>query len=274
MALASDYYAVYPDMSGDRYPYVKKADGTGYGHDISSDATLSMVLQSSQPSSVGASTKFNAIAAGKVEEDGKTLHMKNVCGLISLNITDPDITSVTLYGHSDEPLAGKITAAFDEQGIPVVTSVEGSNMVRIVPLKGSVFTPGTYYFSLPPTTFTSGLTLLYTNSASQYAILSSNDPFEVKRSCISPLPEGTLAFGGRVVELTFIKDIGSFTRPFGSAETLPSSSDAQKALSGKVNYFDYKIDDNSCPVSIYASTLLGVNSGSLRGLLFGRKVGD
>ena len=274
VALASDYYAVYPDMSGDRYPYVKKADGTGYGHDMSSDATLSMVLQSSQPSSIGATTKFNALTAGKVEADGETLHMKNVCGLISFNIADTDITSVTLYGNSGETLAGKLTAAFNEHGIPVVSSTEGSNMVRIVPLKGSTFNPGTYYFTIPPTEFKEGLTLLFTNSSSQFATLVSNDSFVVKRSSISPLPEGTLAFGGRVVELTFIKDIGSFTRPFGSAETLPSSSDAQKALSGKVNYFDYKIDDNSCPVSIYASTLLGVNSGSLRGLLFGRKVGD
>ena len=181
VALASDYYAVYPDMSGDWYPYVKKADGTGYGHDISSDATLSMVLQSSQPSSVGASTKFNAIAAGKVEEDGKTLHMKNVCGLISLNITDSDITSVTLYGNSGEQLSGKLTAAFDEKGIPVVSSTEGSNMVRIVPLKGSTFAPGTYYLSLPPTEFKEGLTLLFTNSASQFATLGSKAPFVVKR---------------------------------------------------------------------------------------------
>ena len=274
VALASDYYAVYPDMSGDRYPYVKKADGTGYGHDMSSDATLSMVLQSSQPSSIGASTKFNAIAAGKVEEDGKTLHMKNVCGLISLNITDSDITSVTLYGNSGEQLSGKLTAAFDEKGIPVVSSTEGSNMVRIVPLKGSTFAPGTYYLSLPPTEFKEGLTLLFTNSASQFATLGSKAPFVVERSCISAFPDGILAFGGKVVDLTFIRDIGSFTRPLGSAETLPSRSDDQKALAGKVNYFDYSVDGNSCPVSIYASTLLGVNSGSLRGLLFGRKIGD
>ena len=274
VAMASDYYAVYPHMSDDKYLYVKKAEGTGYGHDLISESTLSMVLQSSQPSSIGASTKFNALAAGKIAEDGKTLHMKNVCGLISLNITDTDITSVTLYGNSGEQLAGKITAAFNEEGIPVISSTEGSNMVRIVPLKGSTFTPGTYYFCIPPTEFKEGLTLLFTNSASQFATLRSKNTFIVQRSTISPLPEGTLNFGGKVVDLTFIRDIGSFTRPIGSAESLPSGSDAQKALAGKVNYFDYSIDDKSCTISIYASTLLGVNSGSMRGLLFGRKVWD
>ena len=274
VVMASDYYAVYPHMSDDRYLYVKKAEGTGYGHSLSSDASLSMVLQSSQPSSVGASTKFNALAAGKVEEDGKTLHMKNVCGLISLEITDSDITSITLYGNSGEQIAGKITAAFDSHGIPLISSTEGSNMVRIVPLNGSTFASGTYYFCIPPTEFKEGLTLLFTNSASQFATLVSKDPFVVERSCISPLPGSSLTFGGKVVDLTFIRDAGSFTRPLGTAETLPSSSDAQKALAGKVNYFDCRIDDNTSSVSIYASTLLGVNSVSMRGLLFGRKIGD
>ena len=192
VAMASDYYAVYPHMSDDKYLYVKKAEGTGYGHDLISESTLSMVLQSSQPSSIGASTKFNALAAGKIAEDGKTLHMKNVCGLISLNITDTDITSVTLYGNSGEQLAGKITAAFNEEGIPVISSTEGSNMVRIVPLKGSAFTPGTYYFCIPPTEFKEGLTLLFTNSASQFATLRSKNTFIVQRSTISPSQYGHL----------------------------------------------------------------------------------
>ena len=274
VVMASDYYAVYPHMSDDRYLYVKKTAGTGYGHDMSPEGVMTLVLQSSQPSSAGSSTKFNALAAGKVAEDGKTLHMKNVGGLISLNIIDTDITSVTLYGHQGEPLAGKITAAFDETGVPVITSVEGSNMVRIVPLKGSVFSPGTYYFCIPPTVFTSGLTLLFTNSSSQFATLVSNDPFEVKRSLVSPLPSKSLTFGGIVVDWTFIRDGGGFTCPFGSSETLPSSSDAQKALAGKVNSFEYSINGESCRFGIYASTLLGVNSGSKRGLLFGRKSGD
>ena len=274
VVMASDYYAVYPHMSDDRYKYVKKAEGTGYGHEMSADATLSLVLQSSQPSSVGSSSKFNALSAGKVAEDGTTLHMKNVGGLIALEIKDPDITSVTLYGNSGEVLAGKITAAFDEKGLPVVSSVEGSNMVRIVPLKGTAFTPGTYYFCVPPTNFTQGLTLLFTNSSSQYATLVSNDSFVVERSCISTLPESNLKFGGKVIDFTFIKDGGSFTRPFGDAESLSSNSTTQKSYAGKISKFEYAIDQKTYPVNIYVSNLLGVNSGSLRGLLFGRKIGD
>ena len=91
-------------------------------------------------------TSIDALAAGKVAADGKTLHMKNVGGLVSFEIADPDITSVTLFGNAGEVLAGVVTAAFDKDGIPVVRSVEGSNMIRMVPAKGSVFEAGTYYF--------------------------------------------------------------------------------------------------------------------------------
>ena len=274
VVMASDYYAVYPHMSDDRYLYVKKAEGTGYGHGMSDDSAMSLVLQSSQPSSVGSSTKLNALSAGKVAEDGVTLRMKNVGGLISLNINDSDITSVTLYGNSGEILAGRITAVFDEDGLPAVTSVEGSNMVRIVPLKGSVFTPGTYYFCIPPTEFAQGLTLLFTNKSSQFAVLSSRRRFVVKRSCISHLPDGNLKFGGKVADFSFIKDSGSFSRPFGTSESLSSNGTVQKEHAGKISTFQCAIGEETSTLSIYASTLLGVNSGSLRGLLFGRKIGD
>jgi hypothetical protein len=50
---SSDYYAVFPHMSPDMYLYVKKSAGNAYGHDISSDAALSIAMQSSQPSSAG-----------------------------------------------------------------------------------------------------------------------------------------------------------------------------------------------------------------------------
>lgn len=271
---SSDYYAVFPHMSPDRYLYVKKSAGNAYGHDISSDAALSMAMQSSQPSSAGSSTKSNALAAGVVAEDGITLHMKNVGGLVALNISESDITSVTIYGNSGESLAGRITAVYNNQGIPVVSSTEGSNMVRIVPLKDSAFAPGTYYFSLPPTEFAKGLTLLYTNSSSQFATAVINEPIIVARSSIVSLPATPLAFGGKVVDLIFIKDSGSLTRPFGNAETLPASPDAQKALGGKINSFTYTIEGNSCPVNIYASTLVGSNSGTMRGLIFGDRTGD
>ena len=271
---ASDYYAVYPHTSSDRYLYVKKGEGTGYGHDISSDAKLSLILQSSQPSSIDASKKSNALVVGLVDEDGETLAMKNLGGLLALNISDLDITSVTIYGNAGEILAGKLTAAFDEKGIPVVSSTEGSNMVRIVPLSGSTFEPGTYYFALPPVEFVKGLTLLFTNSSSQFATTVIEEPVNVQRNVISALPASSLAFGGKVVDITFINDNGSIVRPFGNAETLPNNPEAQKGGAGKVNTFKYSIDGASYNVNIYASTLLGANSGMSRGLLFGNKVGD
>ena len=67
--------------------------------------------------------------------------MKNVGGLIAFDIIDSDITSVTLYDNSGKDLSGIVTAVFDKDGIPVVTSVEGSNMIRMVPASGNVFEP-------------------------------------------------------------------------------------------------------------------------------------
>lgn len=268
----SHYYAVYPHTSDNNYQYVYRSDN--YAHKLSSEGELSMIQMSSSPAVKDGASGFSALAAGKVSEDGRTLLMKNVGGLISFDITDPDITSVTLYSNSGEDISGVVTAVIDKNGIPVVTSVEGSNMVRIVPANGSVFESGTYYFCVAPTVFESGLTLLFTNSQAQYAILSSQDVFTVERSKVSRLPAAQLLFGGKVVEFAFIRDNGSFTRPFGNDSSLPSSPDAQKGLAGTVHEFTYKYSGEEYPFSIYGSTLIGTNSGTKLGLLFGSKVGD
>ena len=137
--LASDYYAVYPHTSDKGYQYVCRSDN--YSHRLSSAGTLSMVYMSSSPAVKDAASGFSALAAGKVSADGKTMLMKNVGGLIAFDIIDSDITSVTLYDNSGKDLSGIVTAVFDKDGIPVVTSVEGSNMIRMVPASGNVFEP-------------------------------------------------------------------------------------------------------------------------------------
>lgn len=276
--LASDYYGIYPYFSPDVHKYVNRGStNSGYDHGVSQNGEVSLVRHSSQRSSAGALKDFNALSVGKVEADGRTLSMKNIGGLIALNIRDTDITSVTMYGNSGEILSGTFTTVLDSDGIPQITSVEGSNMVRIVPSGDSCFAAGTYYMNVPSVVFESGLTLLFTNSSSKFAVLSSRDRFEVRRSQISRLPDVDLNFTGTVVDLVFISDAGKFFRSSfsnGTTANLPGGDAAQKKLGGTIQHYTCNVNDETMTFAISATNSIGANSGTCRGLLFGSTQGD
>lgn len=221
--LAKDYYVIYPHTDAERLPYLK--DSYNSWKCSVEDSRLKVHFPSMQKVAAEgeSATSLDAYSVGVVAEDG-TVEFKNLGGLIEINIPEEGIEHVVLYGNAGETIVGNAYVTFGEDGLPVVSSVEGSNMVRIVPASGSTFAVGKYYINILPVNFVNGLSVIYTKSDDTWAQIRSGSSFVVERSKISPLPAiSSLNFGGKVIDVIAVNDAGSGANPFRSA--LPSSTD-------------------------------------------------
>ena len=220
--LAKDYYVVYPHTDKTRLPYLY-ASRKGWEVSVV-DSKLRVYFPSMQKlSPIGESaTPLDAYSVGVVAADG-TVAMKNLGGLIEFNIPETGVEHVILYGNAGEDIVGNAYVTFGEDGLPVISSLEGSNMVRVVPEAGGTFAVGKYYINVLPVTFSAGLTVVFTKTDGTWAQIRSGAQFVVERSHISSLPAiSNLSFGGKVINLNAVNENGVAANPFN--ESLPGSS--------------------------------------------------
>ena len=278
VALAENYYAVYPHTDKTRLPYLDDKAISSWGCSVV-DSKLKVYFPSLQKVSADGTTGFDAYSVGVVTEEC-TVAMKNLGGLIKINIPVEGIEHVILYGNSDETIVGNAYVTFDENGLPVISSVDGSNMVRIVPASGKTFAIGEYYINVLPVTFSDGLSVVYTKSDDTWASVRSSKEFVVMRSMISELPAvSNLNFDGKVVDAIAVTDAGvnnssMITRPVPNDNTKtevppPSASKGGTDLKGTS---EWTLKNTEYKFSISCSHAFYKTGGS--GLCFGKNAGD
>jgi len=267
VALAENYYAVYPHTDGTRLAYLLDSHKNSWQCSVV-DSKLKVYFPSMQKVSVGGAIGLNAYSVGVVAKDG-TVAMKNLGGLIKINIPVEGVEHVILYGNAGETIVGNAYVTFGEDGLPDISSVDGSNMVRIVPASGSTFAIGEYYINVLPVTFSDGLSIIYTKSDDTWASMRSSGKFIVERSKISPLPTvSNLTFGGKVVDVIAVTDAGTGQNPF-------TQSTATNGNNGKTNanqVTEWTLKSAGYVFNVYCSYSFYRTSGA--GLNIGKSVGD
>ena len=273
VAPAKDYYVIYPHTDAERLPYLNSTTYKSWMCTVE-NSLLRVYFPSMQKVSAidATSTSLDAYSVGVVAEDG-TVAFKNLGGLIKINIPVEGVEHVILYGNADETIVGNAYVSFDEEGLPNISSLNGSNTVRIVPASGNTFEPGDYYINVLPVVFSKGLSVIFTKSNNTWASKCSRSSFVVERSKISSFPEiGSLSFGGKVVDIISVNEkTGKASQPFtdGTDDTNPpppSSNSYPKTE--KV----YTLTDGGYPVKIYGYN--GHSKTTQMGLQFGKKTGD
>ena len=137
---------------------------------ISNDGVLTVYLPAEQSYredtfGLGANTMI-AVA------DDNELMFKNLCGYMTLRLygTDVSVTSISLKGNRNEPLAGKATVTADFEAAPELqmdasaTKEVTLNMNTPVTLGTTAETATTFWLVVPPTFFSSGISLLVKTS--------------------------------------------------------------------------------------------------------------
>ena len=160
------------------YPYCAEASCDG--------SSITTVLPSAQVAT--ADTFADDLFPSIGRSSGLTMGFYNICGGLKFTVSEEGIKSVTLQGHNNEVLAGKITVGLDADGKPEVTSIEdGSETIVLSAPAGESFQVGkSYYLVFVPTVFENGFTLTFTKE-SLCAVYDRTKKTTIRRSAFGSL---------------------------------------------------------------------------------------
>ena len=108
----------------------------------------------------------------------------HLCTGIRFSLTRDDITKVVLSATGGEAIAGKFSFAWNDSGVPVVTSViNPSSTITLTAPSGGTFTAGAWYYivTLPVASFTQGVKFTLTTSGGQTGVRTIATPFALAR---------------------------------------------------------------------------------------------
>lgn len=135
------------------------------------DGVISAFLSPEQKAVVGSFADDLAVMVAKA--DGGSLAFKNVCSHIKFTLAEDltDVKSITLMGNKAEILAGAFSINWNEGNpsieyplttgeTPVPDKTGAEAYVTLRNEDGSALTPGDYYFTVLPVTFSEGFTVI------------------------------------------------------------------------------------------------------------------
>ena len=122
--------------------------------------------------------------------DNTDLSFYNICGGAKFTVSQDGIKTVTIRGNDSEPLAGKLSVTFDENGVPTVDVIEAEKKIVVTAPDGGTFEVGKeYYIVSIPQYLKNGFTLIYNEG------LSVNNEFKVRKAIsINRSKFGTLMY--------------------------------------------------------------------------------
>lgn len=113
------------------------------------------------------------ISVGRTESDKICFY--NVCSGLRFMLDRSDIRAVTFLSNGGEPLAGRFSVGFDNNGKPAVAGIaEGVSEITLSAPGGSTFASGVWYYLVTlPTNLAKGYTLLLEGDGIQGTVRSS-----------------------------------------------------------------------------------------------------
>lgn len=225
-------YAVYPYQASTR---------------ISNAQVLTLTLPSEQVYAVrsfgpGANTMVSAT------EDNNLL-FKNVGGYLVLKLYGEGVyvTSLTLKGNADEPLAGKAVVTAPLEGVPSVEMQTGASREITLTCPEPVALGATaedyteFWFVLPPTSFAGGLTVTVTGGKGDRFTKTTERSITITRSEIS-----------RMAPLKVSLEPGFDTMPIGNVPDIADGSTVHvRGLVSAVATRAFVMSENDSHILVY-----------------------
>ena len=147
-----------------------------YTEDLScSEGAVSFSLPASQPALAGTFDEelYPLIARSNNTE----LSFYNICGGAKFTVSQEGIKTVTFKGNASEPLAGKLSVTFDENGVPTLEVLEGKTEIVVTAPDGGTFeVDKEYYIVTIPQSLPKGFTIIYNDG------LSINNEFKTDKA--------------------------------------------------------------------------------------------
>lgn len=168
------------------YPYKESTE-------ISNQGVLTIDLPAIQSYAensfgIGANTMISC-------SEGNELLFKNLCGYIMLKLygDDVSVTSISIKGNNNEPLAGKATVNASIDNAPTMTfDASATNEITLsfdtpVTLGTTAESATTFWLVVPPTTFSKGITLTVKDDKNGEFKKSSTASLQISRNTLKRL---------------------------------------------------------------------------------------
>ena len=209
--------------------------------------------QSYAPNSFGIGANTMVAVTKSVEDT--FLAFKNVGGFLKIKMYgDATISNIVLRGNNGEPIAGSATIVGSFDGVPSVEmGADATTTITLdcgegVALGDSAETATNFWFVVPETTFTKGITIVATDASGNTFEQSTSNTVKVERNTITPMQAFEYSKQTSVTAtLTYdecksilVKSYGntkSYTNSFGTwTICVYDNSNAMQINSGKVAY--------------------------------------
>ena len=142
------------------------------------EGELKMTVSETFAATPGTYPSAPAVALGNGKD--KKLDFKNICALISFNVTGSNVTSVKIEGAKGETLAGLVTV--DPYTAEYTIADEDRKDKIVLTSAVNALFPGKYYVPVLPGEFEEGILVTLTMSDSENNLVREFDPVNLERS--------------------------------------------------------------------------------------------
>lgn len=139
-----EYYAIYP---------------YGSGHSLKADVFTS-TIKAQQTVKAGSMAENCAVVVGKAVAGSTKMEFKNVCTLVKFPLEVERVKSLTLIGNNNEVIAGQFKLSWNDGDPQVTANSEPEVAVTLRDAEGADLVRGDYYFTILPTEFTKGFSVI------------------------------------------------------------------------------------------------------------------
>lgn len=139
-----EYYAIYPFSSG---------------HSLN-NGVFTSTIKAQQTVKAGSMADDCAVVVGKAEAGSTTMEFKNVCTLIKFPLEVAGVKSLTLIGNNNEVIAGQFKLTWNDGDPKVTANPKPEVAVTLRDAEGADLEIGDYYFTILPTEFTKGFSVI------------------------------------------------------------------------------------------------------------------
>lgn len=206
---AQEYYAIYP---------------YGSGHSFA-NGVFTTQIKAQQTVQAGSMAHDCAVVVGKAEAGSSNMEFKNVCTLVKFPLEVAGVKSLTLIGNNNEVIAGQFKLTWNDGDPQVTDNPKPEVAVTLRDAEGADLVPGDYYFTILPTEFTKGFSvILGMNDGTQQIVkrgavpaLSRNQIFRTQN-----IPEGAL----KAHESNYVKYNDGFALTYSHLTVQKGAEDA------------------------------------------------
>ena len=224
----AEYHAIYP---------------YGSGHSLK-NGEFTTQIKAQQIVESGSMAGNCAVVVGKAVAGSTKMEFKNVCSLVKFSLEKEGVKSLTLIGNNNEVIAGQFTLIWNNGDPQVTGNTKPEVTVTLRDAEGADLAIGDYYFTILPTEFTKGFSVILGKNDGTQEIISRGAVPALSRNHIFRTQNNIPAAAYKAHESNFVKYNDGFPLTYagvtvqkGTAEYAKYVNDGVAKISAEGVYF-------------------------------------